>query len=175
MICQRCKKNQATVEYKEIVNGKVFEFHLCQACYREMFGELNSTNADIITNLLAPRVKSIERCPVCGTTYSEYQKTGLLGCPSCYDAFKTELMPVIQRIQGHTEHVGKANNNADKSGYHRQLKELQEQLEEAIKNREFMKANDIYEQINEINSKLNPGSGSESGSGMNGGGDDEQH
>ncbi|MCD8295202.1 MAG: hypothetical protein LUE27_08180 [Clostridia bacterium] len=158
MLCQRCKKNQATVDYKEIIGDKVFEYHLCPACYQEMFGGLNATNADILTDLLSPRVRKTEkRCPVCGTSYSEYQRTGLLGCPSCYDAFKTELMPAIEHLQGHTEHVGKANTNADKSGYHRKLSQLQEQLEEAIRNKEFMKANDIYEQINAINAELNPG------------------
>ncbi|MCD8307681.1 MAG: hypothetical protein LUD51_05620 [Clostridia bacterium] len=170
MLCQRCKKNQATIEYKEAVNGKVFEYHLCPACYQEMFGSLQSANADLLMDLLAPKMQKTEkRCPVCGTTYSEYQRTGLLGCPSCYDAFKTELMPAIERIQGHTAHVGKANMNADKSGYHRKLQELQEQLEAAIRNKEFMKANDIYEQINAINAEL-------SGVKNDGeGGQDEQH
>ncbi|MCD8286723.1 MAG: hypothetical protein LUD50_05815 [Clostridia bacterium] len=155
MLCQRCKKNQATIEYKEIVNGNLFEYHLCPACYQEMFGSLQATNADILMDLVAPQVKRAEkRCPVCGTAYSEYQRTSLLGCPSCYDAFREELMPAIERIQGHREHVGKANVNEDKSGYHRRLSQLQAQLEEAIRNKEFMKANDIYEQMNAINAEM---------------------
>ncbi len=171
MLCQRCKKNQATIEFKEVVNGNLYEYHLCPACYQEMFGSLQATNAAILMDLMAPKVRRTEkRCPVCGTTYSEYQRTSLLGCPSCYDAFREELMPAIERIQGHREHVGKTNANEDKSGYHRRLHKLQDELEEAIRNKEFMKANDIYEQIEAINAEMNP----DSKTGDNGG-DDEQH
>ncbi len=159
MLCQRCKKNEATISYKETINGKSVEYHLCRFCYDEMFGELYSTNADIFTGLFAPKPKRIERCPVCGTSYSEYQSTGLLGCAACYDAFKTELMPVIQRIQGHTEHVGKATSNDESLDLHRKLNQLQDELEKAVKNKEFMKANDINEQIIALTKQLNGGNG----------------
>ena len=55
MLCQRCKTNQATVNYIEIVNGHKFESHLCASCYAELSGELNSKSGDDIwAGLLRP-------------------------------------------------------------------------------------------------------------------------
>ena len=42
MLCQRCKKNVATENYVEIINGEKFESHLCAKCSNEMYGELHS-------------------------------------------------------------------------------------------------------------------------------------
>ena len=32
MLCQKCKKNEATVHYKKVVNGKQTEMYLCPEC-----------------------------------------------------------------------------------------------------------------------------------------------
>ena len=47
-------------------------------------------------------------CPDCGKKFSEYSRSGMLGCPSCYRAFKEELLPVISKCQNGTVHVGKS-------------------------------------------------------------------
>ena len=36
MLCERCKKNEATAYIKTNVNGDVHEYHLCPACAAEM-------------------------------------------------------------------------------------------------------------------------------------------
>ena len=109
MLCQRCKKNQATVSCVEEINGKKIGYNLCRECYTEMFGSFSSAvNNDILAGLFGQPAKRHARiCPVCGTVYSDFERTGLLGCASCYDVFKEELMPYIERIQGRVVHVGK--------------------------------------------------------------------
>ena len=155
MLCQHCKKNTATVSYVEIINGDKFESHLCASCYSELLGELGSkANNDLWAGLFGEPVKKEKRCTVCGTRYSDYEKTGLLGCPNCYDIFREELIPSIQRIQGKVNHVGKAANNNDELGLHRRLKSLQEQLEVALKERRYGEAGRLNMQINEINKRL---------------------
>lgn len=101
MLCQRCKKNQATVSCVEEINGKKIGYNLCRECYTEMFGSFSSAvNNDILAGLFGQPAKRHARiCPVCGTVYSDFERTGLLGCASCYDVFKEELMPYIERIQ----------------------------------------------------------------------------
>ena len=162
MLCQHCKKNTATVNYVEIINGDKFESHLCQMCYSELCGELNSkTNNDIWAELFGTGTQPAKVCPVCGTRYSDYERTGLLGCASCYDVFKEELIPSIQRIQGKVNHVGKAAKNNDEYGLHRRLKSLQEQLENALKERRYNEANRLNQQIKEINKNLYGGGDSD--------------
>lgn len=155
MLCQRCKKNEATYNYVETINGNRFESHLCSFCYAELSGELNShANSDIWAGLFSEPVKREKKCPVCGTKFSDYERTGLLGCPNCYDIFRKELLPSIQRIQGRVNHVGKGDKNFDELGLHRRLKSLQEQLEVALKERRYAEAGRINAQINEINKTL---------------------
>ena len=36
MLCQKCKKNEATVYYKENINGHVTEYNLCPECAAEL-------------------------------------------------------------------------------------------------------------------------------------------
>ena len=155
MLCQHCKKNTATVHEIDSINGNKFESHLCAACYAELFGELSSqANYDVWAKLFGTGAEPAKICPVCGTTYSDYERTGLLGCASCYDVFKEELIPSIRRIQGKVNHVGKATENNDKYGLHRRLKSLQEQLENALKERRYSEANRLNQQIKEINKSL---------------------
>ena len=160
MICRHCKKNPATVNYVEIINGDKFESHLCASCYAELFGELNSkTNNDLWTGLFGSEPPQTKICPVCGTTYSDYERSGLLGCASCYDVFKEELIPSIQRIQGKVRHVGKAESNNDELGLHRRLKSLQSQLETALKERRYDEAGRLNAKIKEITKILYGGGG----------------
>lgn len=162
MLCQHCKKNAATVSCVEIINGKKFESHLCPGCYAALYGELNSkANGDIWAGLFGSAIEERKVCPVCGTSYADYERTGLLGCASCYDVFKEELIPSIQRIQGKVMHVGKVGANNDDLGLHRRLKTLQEQLEVALREKRYTDAGRLNKRINEINKTLYGGGGDE--------------
>lgn len=156
MLCQQCKKNPATVSYVEVVNGERFECHFCAACYADLYGKITKKmNNEILAGLFGSSVmnkpfKNEKVCPVCGTSYSDYERSGLLGCTSCYDVFKAELIPSILRMQGKSEHVGKAEKNTDALGLHRQLKALQEQLEDALRCKRFGEAGRLNRKIDSI-------------------------
>ena len=153
MLCQHCKKHEATYNRVVIIGDKKFESHLCEGCYLSMFGELNS-KGDILGEMTEDTVMRTGRCPVCGTTFYDYEHTGLLGCASCYDVFKSRLLPVISRIHGKTEHVGKVGANNDDLGLHRRLKTLQSQLEKALKEKRFKDADALNKDIYEISKAL---------------------
>lgn len=155
ILCQHCKKNAATVNYVEIINGEKFESHLCQSCYASLYGELHSkANGDIWAGLFGTAAAEKKVCPVCGTTYDDYERTGLLGCASCYDVFKDELLVSIERIQGKVRHVGKVGSNKDEFGLHRRLKTLQEQLEVALREKRYSDAGVLNKRIKEISKRL---------------------
>ena len=114
MLCQSCGKHPATTHIKTIVNGKLTQYHLCSECAQKE-GHLhlyNSWNMDL-GNLLggfmgkaAPGVQ-VTRCPSCGASFEEISQSGKIGCAECYKTFRSQLVPMIQRIHGTTQHKGK--------------------------------------------------------------------
>ncbi len=84
MLCQNCKKREATVNHVEIINGKACAMHLCSMCANEMFSSFESglENA-IFSGLFGDETYGVTVCPAGGLAFSEYVRTGLLGCPSC--------------------------------------------------------------------------------------------
>lgn len=162
MKCQHCGKNEATVSYVEIINGKKSEFRLCAECYSELYGSFGAkVNNDIFAGLFGSSQSKVKVCPVCRTTYADYERTGLLGCTSCYDVFKEELMNSIERLQGGAVHIGKVPQNVDEFGLHRKLKSLQEELENALRDKRFKDAGRLNKEINLIKKKINGGDANE--------------
>ena len=143
----------------EEINGKKIGYQLCASCYVEMFGSFNSSaNTDILAGLFGSPARQRARvCPVCGTAYSDFERTGLLGCASCYDVFKEELMPYIERIQGRVVHVGKVGLDAREQDLTRRLSGLQEELELAVREKRYHDAERINAKISEVRKRISAG------------------
>ena len=110
MLCENCKKNQATTYFKTVINGEAREMHFCNECAKK-FGGLNffpnGFGLDgILSGLLGQYIPAqkpqTERlsCPVCGSTLDDFSESGRVGCANCYDAFYQSLMPYIRKIHG---------------------------------------------------------------------------
>ena len=84
-MCTKCGKKEASVYYKQNINGKVTEMNLCEDCAAELrkktdaeFGSFWKGFGEM--NLLAPffglrpssRLGSGRTCPVCGATYRDF-------------------------------------------------------------------------------------------------------
>lgn len=156
MLCQNCKKRLATVNHVEVVNGKACALHLCDFCANQMFGEFENQFANaVLSGLFGEEMREEKVCPACGMTFSEYQRGGLLGCPSCYDVFKEELMPYIARIQGKTVHVGKGGGvHTAEQDLRLKLAALQESMENALTCGDFAEAEAINRRMQVIKKKL---------------------
>ena len=162
MLCQQCKKNPVAVNYIESINGNKIELHLCASCYLDMCGETSKKiNSNLYAGFFSSAKPKLKSCAVCGTTYEDYERTGLLGCAGCYDVFKEELLPSILRIQGKVEHVGKVGENTDALGLHRRLTDLQEKLEDALREKRFGEADRLNRQIDAIKKTMHGGGGDE--------------
>lgn len=164
MVCEQCRKRPATVHYTRIVNGKKKEQYFCEQCAREqelwewtmvepefsfhellgaMFGESPFAQAQAEER----RDRSMA-CPQCGLTFTEFRKTGTLGCGECYAAFAEQLEPILRHIHGSVQNEGKIPARAGKGiARRRQIRELQNQLEEAIRNEHFEKAAELRDRI----------------------------
>lgn len=56
---------------------------------------------------------SPQACVGCGQTFAQFKKTGLLGCPACYQIFEDRVGPMIERAhEGGCSHMGKVPKRA---------------------------------------------------------------
>ena len=97
MLCEHCKKREATVKYVEVINGVKTEHNLCTQCashidmgqYSALFegefplGKLLSGLLGMQETDPASEKFSGVVCPVCGTTYEEFVKNSRFGQQTC--------------------------------------------------------------------------------------------
>lgn len=154
MLCEICKKRQATVRYRESINGKVTEKFICSECASangyydkiNMFESKFINPAEFITSVFEPQKSRGAVCKNCGTTSDEVLNTGYLGCSECYKAFREIISPMIRRVQGGTQHVGKSPETSAESMSERDKLTLKlkralerEDYEEAVKLRDMIR------------------------------------
>lgn len=169
MLCEQCRKRQATVHVTRIVDGDKWEMHLCEECAREkedigfdlepaipvnhLLGEL--LNYDVIFGQKPRQVRDTVRCPRCGLTYRQFTRTGLLGCSQCYEEFMPRLEPLLQRIHGSVQHTGKVPRRREGTlGLRRQLEALRQELNEAVAGEEYERAAQVRDKIRELEKQL---------------------
>lgn len=170
MLCERCKKNNATVFYEESINGESRSYSLCSACASEMkkSGELSglfpfsgfaSVQDQLFGGLFGisePALKTRKVCPLCAATFSDFQKNGKTGCPECYKTFGEELKGTIRSIHGNVKHIGRSPAKFSKvREKENELKELKNQLKTAIADEDFETAATLRDKIRAIESREN--------------------
>ena len=159
MLCQICGEREATVHYTEIIDNKAVELHLCEDCARkkEIIDQSgNFSMADFVKGLAgfvetANKEKDL-KCNNCGLLFSDFRKTGRLGCSRCYEAFQTELEPLIKRIHGSTKHVGSIMpaKHAKETQTSSKIEKLKMKMEKAVQQEAFEQAAKIRDQIREL-------------------------
>ena len=93
------------------------------------------------------------KCNLCNTTFSEYKKTGKLGCSKCYSNFEEELKPIKEGIYGYSDHIGKFPKDVHKDVEAiREVEELKQQLNIAIEKEEYEQAAELRDRILELES-----------------------
>ena len=111
MTCDFCKKNIATVHLIRVQNDNVEKVNICSECARDFsfFSEddfykdlsnilskiFQSDQGSIYENRTQQSLGSIDikknkSCPFCGTDLKSIKKEQKMGCPHCYDEFRSE-------------------------------------------------------------------------------------
>ncbi len=168
MICERCKKKNASVIHRDLRAGRVRVRHLCAECTEilEATGELR----DISTALppyMAPLAEDeggcfpfflptgsnaaggkTAPCPLCGMSEDELIAAGRAGCPMCYTAFGGLLSGSIRAMQGANVHKGRlpaaVRRKQERSA---RLLELRRSLEEAVRAEDYERAVGLRDEI----------------------------
>jgi len=156
VICQKCKKQPATIHLTEILNNQKMERHLCEDCAREegiaIKAQINLQ--DVLSGMLSAH-DAAERyanlaCPDCGLTYAEFRNQGRLGCPHDYEVFAEPLAEVLDKVHGGTEHTGKVPARAGAgSARQRELMQLRRRLQEAVESERYEEAAQVRDLLRE--------------------------
>ena len=158
--CQHCNKPK-TVHVTEIKHGKKIEKHLCKDCPLVNDG-LSAKSHQPINELLSNFVmahsgivkQQSKTCESCGTTWSRFKQSGLLGCENDYGIFEEELTPLLKRAhEGATHHIGKvpARRGRDGGLQHRRpsVGRLRRELARAVEAEDYEAAARLRDQISE--------------------------
>lgn len=150
-LCEECGVNEAAYTISVMMAGQVTQRHLCADCMAKMnmtiatgnIRQLLSSIMSAITGMEAPAAQMQEPkedvvCSCCGTTLRQFTKSGRLGCPDCYQAFREQLTPMLQQIHGRLEHAGRKPLDTEEAQRSRSRHEqLQREMEEAVAAEDF--------------------------------------
>ncbi len=176
MLCDKCKKREATIYYTEIIGGEKTELHYCEECAAESTNfqfKYSGTNkeltlGDLLSSILGnyynnPPVKeeskaAVTQCDQCGMTYETFLQGGKFGCAKCYASFGKQLENSFRQIHGASSHVGKRPKGfvsktdkilSDLS----EVERLSIQLQDAVEKEEFEKAAKLRDTIRALKEK----------------------
>ena len=170
MMCEDCGIRPAKFHLMTIINGDRVERNLCPACmarHQKQLPGLDFSNlAGILNSILENKPGSQEQerrdteyddlvCEQCGMTYGEFQKCGMLGCAACYQAFKTPMTALLQRVHGNTQHAGRVPGGVHSgTSIRMNIDRLKQKLQKAITDEEYEQAAKLRDTIRALNAQL---------------------
>ncbi|MFZ5433126.1 MAG: hypothetical protein ACOZB3_05050 [Calditrichota bacterium] len=111
--CQACGIRPAVVEFVQVTGAERRELSLCRECALSIGMRSQVEAFQRLSQLLlhhSPLTEVTEEmraslavtCTQCQMAFEQFVKTGLLGCPHCYEEFHDLLKPVLRRMHGVT-------------------------------------------------------------------------
>ncbi len=98
-----------------------------------------------------PVYRDDRRCPNCGRSYYDFQKTGRLGCSQCYTAFSTPVRTTLVQMQKSSTHTGKIPSKQSAAlSKKRKLADLKTQLSKAVSEENYELAAKLHKSIKEL-------------------------
>lgn len=170
MLCQRCHKNLATVRYAEVVDGKVTDRHLCEACM-EQYQEGRATGFEFsgppaparrtVAPAVAPAAAHEQRtCPTCGMPLAAAGGVWRLGCPRCYETFGDQLEAVLRDVQRALVHRGKNPHVTDaRVRLRADLQTKRTLLRTLLRREKYEEAAQLRDEIQELETGQTAGTG----------------
>lgn len=153
--CQKCSK-AATLHITEVANYEVEEeLHLCEDCAQKYLyggpqglpakgggGEDEGGEQEHVGQ---------QACSACGLKFVEFRNSGRLGCPHDYEAFRAELLPLLENIHGETRHKGKVPRRLPQSKLMQsELVQLRQKLNQAVTKEAYEEAAGLRDRIRRL-------------------------
>lgn len=168
-----CRKKGSSGHYIQIAFGKKFvDLYVCEDCIKKLLdisgvdqGSLSQFSFDNLLKIFFTgkefTIDNSKKCNICGCSFEDFQKSGILGCPECYEVFKEKIDPIIINYQGSNKHIGKSSKYKEsiffKQGYEKKEIEyntdnkiqLKIELQKAIDEERYEDAAIIRDRIKE--------------------------
>lgn len=170
MMCEDCGIRPAKFHLMTIINGDRVERNLCPACmarHQKQIPGIDFTNLAGILNSILEGGRNAEEqerqeaelegyvCEQCGMTYLEFQKCGMLGCANCYQAFKTPMTALLQRVHGNTQHAGRVPGGSHNgTSIRMNIDRLKQKLQKAVEDEEYEQAARLRDAIRALSIQL---------------------
>jgi protein arginine kinase activator len=166
MLCEDCRKQEATIHFTQVVNKQKVVLNLCAPCakrrgFSNPLKNIPFPLADFLTTMVTESATNVDgqltelTCPVCKLSYDTFAKTGRLGCGNCFEVFRQPLADLLRKIHGSNLHRGKRLRGG--ATVMEPLKEearLKDELRRAIESEDFERAAQLRDMIKEILGKL---------------------
>ncbi|HBA82952.1 MAG TPA: excinuclease ABC subunit B [Verrucomicrobia bacterium] len=166
MQCESCKEREATVHLTQVVEGTVTKVHLCETCAAKSGLDVQSPMS--ITDILlgmgtkgtSARPDADLACPHCKMKRSDFKKSGRLGCPSCYESFAGELLPLIKVMHRSDQHIGKIpSREGIRVRMSAEIAVLQQALDNAVALEHYEEAARLRDQIQQCRQRASADKG----------------
>ena len=167
-LCEECGVNEACYTISVMMGGQITQRHLCADCMAKMNMNLAAGNVKHLLSAIMSAISgSVEEaaasaaeeaeetaaivCERCGTSLSQFTKSGKLGCPNCYQAFREQLTPMLQQIHGRVQHAGRKPLDDEAAQRRRAVYDrLSRQLEQAVAMEDFETAAILRDQLRQL-------------------------
>ena len=84
-------------------------------------------------------------------TFLEFRNHGRFGCPHDYDAFKSDLLPLMESVHGEVRHTGKTPRRAPRAKTAQaELAQLRQQLQSLVNEENYEEAARIRDRIKQL-------------------------
>ena len=164
MLCDECNQNEAIYSVSVMSGGEVVTRHLCPDCMSKMNQNISASNIRGLLSSILSAITGAESsgggekadapdpvCPTCQTPFSQVTKTGHLGCPACYEAFRDQLQPMLLQIHGRVQHAGRRPLcSEDAQRLRKRQEELTRRLEQAISMEDYETAAALRDRIRSL-------------------------
>ena len=167
-LCEECGVNEACYTISVMMGGQITQRHLCADCMAKMNMNLAAGNVKHLLSAIMSAISgSVEEaaasaaeeaeetapivCERCGTSLKQFTKSGKLGCPNCYQAFREQLTPMLQQIHGRVQHAGRKPLDDEGAQRRRAVYDrLTRQLEQAVAVEDFETAAILRDQLRHL-------------------------
>ncbi len=151
MLCQRCKKREATGYMEKTVGGEKTRIYVCPECFKQAQMEMFSSIEDdfgLFSGLSGQGSRA--KCSKCGTTLREISETCFVGCPYCYKELREQIKPIVRNIQSAVMHIGSTPNSERSDDKLNEIAQLEEQLRHAAATENYEQALSIQARLREL-------------------------
>ncbi len=162
MLCEECGEREAQVLVTTVVNGETTRLHLCRECVKkyQTGGNISALLAAILSSMAKAHEAEDKTCPKCGMTLAEFRRGGMLGCTECYQAFHSELTPLLNRIHGRNQHAGhRPPSDAKKQKALEEIASMRAEMNRAVADERYEEAAVLRDRIRELNEKMTASDG----------------